>query len=273
MAPMLADRTARMFSARRFTRGVVIFVSIVLFLPAAHAGEVLDHIRSSGELRVGTTGDYKPFSFRQPDGTYVGADIDMARRLAAKLGAALAFVPTTWSELAHDYAAGRLDIAVGGITRLPAREALGPFAHPVYVDGKRPIVRCADRDRYDSLAALDRPAVHIVVNPGGSNEAFARSHFGAAQLAVHPDNVSVFEEIAAGHADAMVTDGIEVDQQSLAHPGVLCPARVAAPFTHDEKAYWPRPDPEFLALVNAWLDQEIASGSWQQSLDAALKPP
>ena len=141
------------------------------------------------------------------------------------------------------------------------------------VDGKRPIVRCADRDRFTSLDALNRPDVHIVVNPGASNEAFARTKLGAAQLTVHGDNVTVFDEIAAGRADAMVTDGVEVDHQSAVHAGVLCPAKVAEPFTHDEKAYWLEPDPEFLALVNAWLDDEIASGDWRRILNEALARP
>ena len=221
--------------------GLFALGALLIPLPA-RAGAALDHIHASGALRVGTTGDYKPFSFRAADGGYSGADIDMTRQLAAKLGVAVVFVPTLWSELSRDYTAGRFDMAVGGITKLPARAALGPFAHTVYVDGKRPIVRCADRDRFTSLDALNRPDVHLIVNPGASNEAFAQTKLAAAQLTVHGDNVTVFDEIAAGRADAMVTDGIEVDQQSAVHAGVLCPAKVAEPFTHDEKAYcdWQR---------------------------------
>jgi cyclohexadienyl dehydratase len=254
----------------------ITIVSVLGSLPTplpARAGAVLDHIQASGALRVGTTGDYKPFSFRAADGNYSGADVDMARRLAAKLGVEVVFVPTVWSGLTRDYSAGRFDIAVGGITKLPARAALGPFAHTVLVDGKRPIVRCADRDRFTSLDALNRPDVHIVVNPGASNEAFARTKLAAAQLRVYGDNVTIFDEIAAGRADAMVTDGVEVDHQSAVHPGVLCPARVAGPFTHDEKAYWLEPDPDLLARVNAWLDDEIASGDWRRLFDEALARP
>jgi cyclohexadienyl dehydratase len=251
-----------------------IFALSALLTPlTARAGAVLDHIRASGALRVGTTGDYKPFSFRTADGSYSGADIDMARQLATKLGVEVVFVPTVWSELTRDYTAGRFDIAVGGITKLPARAALGPFAHRLLVDGKRPIVRCADRDRFTSLDALNRPDVRIVVNAGASNEAFARTKLAAAQLTVHGNNVTVFDEIAAGRADAMVTDGVEVDHQSAVHAGVLCPAKVAEPFTHDEKAYWLEPDPDLLALVNAWLDDEIASGGWRRLFDQALVRP
>ena len=82
-----------------------------------------------------------------------------------------------------------------------------------------------------------------------------------------------FEEIVAGRADVMVTDGIEVDHQAAMHKGVLCPAAVPAPFTRLEKAYWVRRDADLDRLVGAWLDQEIDSGSWKRTLDAALEAP
>ena len=45
-------------------------------LPAS-AG-ALDHARAAGTLRVGTPGDYAPFSLRRPDGGYQGADVEEA---------------------------------------------------------------------------------------------------------------------------------------------------------------------------------------------------
>jgi len=241
--------------------------------PSAQAGPVLDAIHAAGVLRVGTTGDYKPFSFRAPDGSYSGADIDMAQRLAAKLGVKLQFVPTLWSKLNSDFAAGRFDIAMGGVTNLPPRAAIGPFAATVYVDGKRPIAACADRDRFTSIASIDRPEVRVVVNPGASNEEFARANFPHAQLTVHADNATVFDEIVAHRADVMVTDGIEVDHQSFIHKDVLCPTAVPLPFTHLEKAYWVRPDAELLAVVNGFVQEQIASGAWQSTLEKALAQP
>jgi cyclohexadienyl dehydratase len=242
-------------------------------LPQAWAGSVLDAIHASGVLRVGTTGDYKPFSFRAADGSYSGADIDMARGLAASLGVKLQFVPTVWAQLNGDFAAGKFDIAMGGVTNLPPRAKIGPFAHTVYVDGKRPIVACADRQRFTSIASINRPEVRVVVNPGATNEQFARANFPLARLTVHADNTSVFDEIVAHRADVMVTDGIEVDHQSFIHKGVLCPAAVAQPFTHLEKAYWVQPDAELLAAVNAFVDGAVKSGQWQKDLDAALAQP
>ncbi len=245
---------------------------IMLTVTGGHAGTDLDGIHRTGVLRVGTTGDYKPFSFRNPDGSYQGADIVMVQRLAATLGVRIEYVPTVWAKLNDDYAAGKFDIAVGGVTNLPPRAAKGPFTATTYVDGKRPIARCADRDRFTSIAAIDKPDVRVVVNPGASNEEFARANFPHAKLTVHPDNPTVTDEIVANRADVFVTDGIEVAHLVHVHPE-LCATNVPTLFTHLEKAYWVQNDPELLAAVNTWLAGEMKSGFWEKTLDAALAAP
>ncbi len=245
-------------------------VLALLLTTPAYAGEALDGIRQRGALLVGTTGDYKPFTFRQADGQYTGADIEMARRLAARIGVRLEIVPTVWAALLPDFVAHRFDVAMGGVTVTPARAAQGLFSATTYVDGKRPVARCADKDRFTSIDAIDQPGVRVVVNPGASNEEFAHAHFHRAALTVHADNSTVFNEILAGREDVMVTDGIEVDHQALLHPE-LCAAGVPAPFTRLEKAYLLPRDPELAAIVDTWLTDERASGAWPGLLDRAQR--
>jgi len=238
----------------------------------AQAGAVLDALKARGALRVGTTGDYKPFSFRDADGQYRGADIEMAEDLARSLGVAVVFVPTTWAHLLDDFAAEKFDIAVGGITITPDRAEKGLFSRPLMADGKRPIARCAEQDRFTTLASIDRPQTRVIVNPGGTNEAFAHAHFPHAQLTVHRDNASVFAEIAEGRADVMVTDGIEADHQA-ALLKTLCAVKVSEPFTRFEKAYLLQHDFDLKSRVDAWLSEAQGSGRWQKILDRALAAP
>jgi cyclohexadienyl dehydratase len=238
----------------------------------AWAGETLDAIKARGALLVGTTGDYKPFTFREPDGRYRGADIEMAKRLADRLGVKLEIVPTVWARMMDDFKAHQFDIAMGGVTVLPARQAVGDFSAVTFVDGKRPIARCADQDRFTRIEAIDRPEVRVIVNPGAANEQFAREHFPHAKLTVHKDNATVFDEIVADRADVMVTDGIEADHQAAIHPE-LCPTHVPAPFTHLEKAYWLPKDAALLAVVNQVVADEKKSGDWDRILQTAQKQP
>src|ERR1051326_3376160 len=95
-------------------------IACLLLAPAALAqtapiGEtVLDKIITSGVLHVGSTGDYKPFSYLNPETkAFEGIDIDMAASLAKALGVKLEVVKTTWSTLLPDLIAGKYEMAMG----------------------------------------------------------------------------------------------------------------------------------------------------------------
>jgi len=253
-------------------RGVALAAAMINFAlsPARADDGALQAIKSAGVLRVGVTGDYLPYSFKGPDGVLVGADVNMAKDLAATLGVKAEFVPTTWKTLLDDFKAGKFDMAAGGVTITPERAEAGDFSIPHDHDGKRPIARCTDKNKFTTVEAIDQQSVHVVVNPGGTNERFAREHFVKAQMAVWPDNRTIFEQIAENKADVMVTDGVEVELQAARHPGVLCPVAVSEPFTHFDKAYLLRRDPALKQAVDAWMSDAISSGKWKGFLGAAM---
>ncbi|HMA11144.1 MAG TPA: gamma subclass chorismate mutase AroQ [Steroidobacteraceae bacterium] len=189
--------------------------------PAAGADSLLSQVEQRGALRIGTPGDYAPYSLTDTDQHRLGADVALAREIAVSLGLRAEFVPTSWSTLLEDARAGRFDIAVGGISITPERQAVVDFTSPYLKDSKQPVVRCGEQRRYDTRREIDSPAVRLIVNRGGTNEAFARRQFPHAALTVHADNRTVFEEITARRADVMVTDGVEARLQQARGQG-LC---------------------------------------------------
>lgn len=220
----------------------------------------LAQIIDTGVLRVGTTGDYAPFSHRADgDAAFTGIDIDLARHLAGELGVQVAFVATSWPDLMDDLRHGRFDVGMSGISRILARQRNGFLSRPYYVGGKTPIARCRDTGRFDSLAAIDRKGVRVIVNPGGTNEAFVDAHIHNATKILHPDNRTIFDVIVAGEADVMITDRVEVELQSRRRPE-LCPA-MSGTLTYQEKAYLMPQDPVWRAFVDTWLDLALADGT------------
>lgn len=229
--------------------------------------------RAAEPLRVGTTGDYPPFSYRETaSGRWIGADIEQARSLAAALGRPVEFVQTSWQGLGSELAAGRFDIAMGGVSVTPERAKQGVYSRPYLADGKTPVARCEDARRFATIAAIDKPSVRVVVNPGGTNERFARAHFRQASLRIHDDNLSIFDEVLAGRADLMVTDAVEARLQQHLRPG-LCAVHPDRPFERSQKAYLMRRDAGLTDDVDRWLRTEQASGRARRTLEAWMRYP
>ncbi|SCC91789.1 Cyclohexadienyl dehydratase (Includes: Prephenate dehydratase; Arogenate dehydratase) [Thiomonas sp. X19] len=230
----------------------------------------LSRVEKSGVLRVCTTGDYRPFTDLQPDGSYVGIDIDQAHLLAKALGVKVDFVKTTWPTLMQDFTAGKCDIAMGGISVTLARQKVAAFSTHYMVDGKTPIARCADADKYQTLQQIDQPDVRVIVNPGGTNFQFAKDHLQHAEVIVYPDNTTIFQQLVDGKADVMVTDGTETLLQHKLHPQ-LCPVNPNHPLTYGEKAYLiAGNDLPFQDFVDQWLNLEIRSGEFKTVVDKWL---
>jgi cyclohexadienyl dehydratase len=231
----------------------------------------LDAVASKGVLRACTPGDYKPFSFLRPDGGYEGIDIDLAQSLANAMGARLEMVKTSWSNLLSDFTSGKCDIAIGGISVSLERQKKAFFSAPYMINGKTPIARCEDAARFQSVADIDKAGVRVIVNPGGSNERFARANFKVATLVVHPDNLTIFDEILAKRADVFVTEAAEALTQQKLKPG-LCAINPDKPLQYGEMAYLlPRSDEVMKAFVDQWLHLAKATGQYQQTVDKWLK--
>jgi cyclohexadienyl dehydratase len=227
----------------------------------------LERIKAAGALRIGTTGDYAPFSL-ESDGKLSGADIELAIALAHTLGAAPVFVRTSWPHLLDDLRANDFDLAIGGVSATPARAAAGTLSKPYLSGGKTILARCSDGARFTSLAALDRPGVRIIVNPGGTNEQYVRANIHRAAVRVYADNKTIFDEIRAGRADAMITDDAEVELQHRRH-AELC-RTLPGTLTHADKVILMARDPALAAAVDTFLAQALAAGTPARLVDQAL---
>ncbi len=237
------------------------FLLLALLLAAApaRAQTVLDAILSRGVVRVGMTGDYRPFSIKDAAGSFTGLDVDMAESLARGLGVRLEVVPTAWATLLPDLHAERFDIGMGGISVTLDRAKTALFSAPVMRTGKTPIARCADQSRFGTLADIDRPGVRVITNPGGTNERFDRANLHQAEIMVFPSNAAIFDELVAGHADVMLTDAVETRLQQRLHPE-LCAIHPDQPFDFSELAYLLPRDPALKAWVDQWLHLSAETG-------------
>ncbi len=223
----------------------------------------LDEVIKSGTLRVCTPGDYKPFSFLRPDGSYEGLDIDLVEAAAKALGVKVEMVKTAWPSLMKDFQE-KCDVAVGGISVTTDRQKTAFFTAAYMVNGKAPITKCENVAKFQTVADIDKPSVTVIENPGGSNERFARANFKQAKIVIFPDNVTIFDEILKGNADVMISESVETIVQAKLRPG-LCAVNPDKPLQYGEMAWLlPRGDASMKGWMDTWFHLAKASGEYDR---------
>ncbi len=188
-----------------------------------------------GTLLVGTTGDYRPLSFCEADGTYWGFGIEVAKEIASYLGVETGFVKTSWPTLTADVLAEpqTFDLAIGGITITDTRKETMLMSEGYLANGKTILCRASESDKYKSLADIDKPEVRVMVNPGGLNEKFANENLTHATIIVHQKNEEIPSLIAEGEADVMITEITEAPYYVQTDTRLAAPL-LNEPFTHGE---------------------------------------
>ena len=226
----------------------------------------IQRITERGKLLVGTTGDYRPLSYRENDGDYWGFGIEMAERIAERIGVGLEYVHTSWPTLTADVLTEpqTFDLAIGGITITDKRKETMLMSDGYLANGKTILCRSTEADRYRSLADLDKPEVRVMVNPGGLNEKFANENLTHATIIVYQKNEEIPNQVAEGHADVMITEITEAPWYVQNDPRLAAPL-LNTPFTHGEIGVLMRKgQDDLLTLVNTIISQMKADGSLRQ---------
>ena len=216
-----------------------------------------------GTLLIGTTGDYRPLSFREDDGTYWGFGIEVAKEIAGGLGVGIEFVKTSWPTLTADVLAEpqTFDFAIGGITITDARRETMLMSDGYLANGKTILCRASERDSYKSLADIDKPGVRVMVNPGGLNEKFANEHLTHATILVHQKNEEIPALIAEGKADVMITEITEAPYYVQSDTRLAAPL-LNEPFTHGEiGVLMQKGQEDLLQMVNNTIQKMKSDGT------------
>lgn len=224
----------------------------------AVADDRLDDIIESNTLRVGTPGDYRPFAMKEGD-RFVGHDIELIEKMAAVYGWKVQIVQTTWSNLQKDLEKDKFDIAVGGITRSPARVLKGEFL-PAYAPfGKVALIRKDMKNKLTSLEKLNQPNVRVIKNPGGTNEQFVLKNLTKAQISTHEKNYEIPAMIAAGKGDVMITENAEAQLYAKKYPKLHAQFLNKPLMPVNYMGFWmPTDDEDFIRVMNyTWNLMEL----------------
>ncbi len=257
----------RQKNGRLFFLWAVFALAALLFSPAEADAGRLEQIAARGTIRVGTTGDYRPMSYLNPEtGEYEGIDAELTQIIADSLGVKVEYVPTSWPTLTEDTMTNQFDIALCGISRNYARARTMAMSdgYGIGYFGKTILCRKEDAEKFQSLEDIDKPEVRVMINPGGTNEKFAHANFKRAQLIVHQQNAEIPAQIAEGKADVMITEVVEANHYVRLDSRLAAPM-VDRPFTrHSCGILMEKGDQEFLNYINFVLAELRMNGTMEK---------
>ena len=120
---------------------------------AAEAVEEVDDqlaaILNAGKFVVGIEGTYPPFTYHDENGDLAGYDVEVAQKIAEKLGVEAEFVEAAWDSLLIGVDTGRFDTVINQVSITPERQEKYDFSDPYYFNARTVIVR-GDDDRIKS---------------------------------------------------------------------------------------------------------------------------
>ena len=232
---------------------------------SATAGEVstLTRVLQSGELRVGTTGDWNPMSMRDPTtNSYKGFDIDVVTELAKDLGVAVVFVSTEWKTLVSGMVAGKYDISTSASVT-PSRIRTVGFSRSYYQVGTVPMVLKKNLSRFSSWNDVDQPNVRVAVTMGTSFEQQVKQFFPNATIKAVEAPARDYQEVLSGRADVSITSNLEASKltrnyEQLAVVPVMQPRSPA-----DLAFITPQTDQVWINYLNHWITIKINRGFFQ----------
>src|SRR5215471_14148238 len=113
----------------------------VTLAPAnAARADKLDEIRARGRILVGVSQTSPPFSSRQ-GGEVVGYDVDLAARVARRLGVAIEKVSITNAQRIPALQQDRVDLVASGMTRAENRKRDVAFSVATLVSPHKVLIR------------------------------------------------------------------------------------------------------------------------------------
>ncbi len=157
-------------------------------------------------LRVGVEGAYPPFSWKEPDGTLKGFDIDFANAVCEKLGRECVLIEQDWDGIIPALLAKKYDVIIASMSITEERKKKIDFSNKYYNTPAKMIAK-EGTSLMDNNASLS--GKRIGVQRGTTHQCYVEKFFPDAELVMYATQEEVFQDLASGRLDAQLSDSIQ----------------------------------------------------------------
>ena len=233
---------------------------------------LLEKIKSSGKLVVGTEAQYAPYEFKDLDANFAGCDMWLAQQIADSLGVELEVVDMAFDGIIPAVQSGQVDLGIAAFTKTPERAEEIDFSDLYETSAQLLIVKTGNADTYSTKESLAGQKVgaqtgtiqsQLIQSALPESELFELEKYPALALEVQNGNIAgLVVDQAVGESLVATSNGaLEVSNfEFTAEEASFGKAVVTAKGNED-----------LLAAVNEVISKVIADGSYQQAYDEAVE--
>jgi polar amino acid transport system substrate-binding protein len=130
---------------KKITRILLIIALFALALTACakEPANKLESIKKAGKIVVGTSADYEPWEYMDDNSNFAGADMDIMREIAKRMGVEVEFQDIGFDALVPAVQEGKVDAAISAMAASDERKQSVDFSM-VYYAGDNVFVTTAD---------------------------------------------------------------------------------------------------------------------------------
>lgn len=171
--------------------------------------KLMQKIKSSGKLVVGTASGYPPYEFvdtSSGEKKVIGIDMALAQKIADKLGVKLEIQDMNFQALLSSLTGGKVDVAIAGINPTDERKKSMDFSDNYLPTEQKVIIRKVDADKYKTVESLYGKA--IGVQKSTTQEELAKEKIKDVKIVALAHVPEVILELKQGKIDGVVVEGI-----------------------------------------------------------------
>ena len=188
---------------RRLSSTIVSVAVLLVSLAAPFAlARNLDEIISDGTIRIGVNPNFPPMSSFSLTNQLEGFDIDVGNRIGKALAVDVEFITTETAQRVPFLVSKRIDIALGALTRTPARAKLISYTLPLHSETMGVIT--TEDAGIASWEELNRENITLVNMRGNLSVSLLKERLPKPGVLLVDGNADAIRAIAQGRADALV---------------------------------------------------------------------
>lgn len=175
--------------------------------------DLLARIQERGTIIIATEGTWAPWTYHDESDTLVGFDVEVAQKIAEKLGVEADFEEVAWDGIFAGLDSERYDIAANGVEVTEERAEKYDFSDP-YAYIRTAIIVRGDND---SITCFEDLAGKTTANTLASTYALLAESYGATPMGVDDLNQTI-DLLLAGRVDATLNAEVSLYDFLKTHP-------------------------------------------------------